>query len=231
MSDAFASGHFLPRSDKQHGRSPSLRPFHLFMGSGYSRQRAVMRFWGKRKKKAAAKSSPLSLEKLESRDLLAVMALTSGETTSFHDADGTFVRVQFTGPGQGTIDVTNGLIENLTLTGTTGDSSLKITARGGAVAGTAIRDLVIDNAIGQLWALHNIDAPMVDVAEGGNWSADGYIDEIRIRDVRVNGEIDIAGNLGMIKARTIDAGASVDVSGRIRKVAVHNLAIGSEGEA
>src|SRR5262245_12329675 len=113
-----------------------------------------MRFWRRRKKPAPSRGSHLSLEPLEDRRLLSVNTITilSGQTTRFVDADGTRVSVLLTGPGSGTYDLANGqltgdYIDNLMLKGTTGDSQLKITTRGGSIAGTKINELVIEKAL------------------------------------------------------------------------------------
>lgn len=187
-----------------------------------------MLFWGKRKKAARQKSSTLSVESLERREMMAVMAIASGETLSFRDGDGTSVRVQLSGPGQGTLDLTNGLIETLSLTGTSGESELKISTSGGSIPGTTIRDLAIDNAIGEIAALARLYAPKVDVAAGGEWSADANIGELRIRDLLANSEIEVDGDVGKIKARTLAGDASIHVTGQIGEIIVDMLLDRSE---
>lgn len=160
--------------------------------------------------------------------MMAVMAIASGETLSFKDSDGSTVRVMLTGPGQGTLDLNNGVIETLSLTGTSGESQLNISTSGGSIPGTTIRDLAIDNAIGEIAALARFYAPKVDVAAGGEWSADGDIGELRIRDLLANSEIEVAGNVGKIKVRTLSDDASINVTGRIGEIIVDTLLDGSE---
>jgi len=186
-----------------------------------------MLFWRKRKKTSRQKHSVLSVENLERRELLAVMPITSGQTLSFKDGDGTTVRVQLSGPGQGTLDLTNGSIENLTLTGTTAASSLKITTQGGWIPGTTIRDLVIDNALGEIGALASLYAPKVDVAAGGDWYADGAIGAIQIRDLLASSQIDVAGNVSKLRARAVAGGATIYVDGEMGECIVDTLLAGS----
>ena len=104
-----------------------------------------MRFWRRRKKTTTSRTT-LQIESLEDRSLLnggSIIPLVSGETLRFLDADGSKVTVRLSGPGSGTLTLTNGAttggdIERLTLSGTTGNTQLKITAKRGSIAGTTI---------------------------------------------------------------------------------------------
>ena len=142
-----------------------------------------MRFWSKRKKMLKPMKSHgagLSMEKLEDRAMMAVIPLISGQTATFHDADGTQVKVKLAGPGQGSMELVGGVltgaaIDNIVLTGTSGASRLKITTSGGSVAGTTINELVISKALNQLGALKNFKAKSVDFVDGGQFLADASL--------------------------------------------------------
>ena len=122
-----------------------------------------MKFWRSRKQVRKSQHAGLSIEKLESRELMAVIPIVSGQTATFQDADGTQVNVKLVGPGQGSIELTNGQItgagiDSLQLTGTSAASKLKISTRGGSVSGTTINELVITKALNELGALKNLKA-------------------------------------------------------------------------
>ena len=111
-----------------------------------------MMFWRLRKKKSVnPRNTTLRMEKLENRELLTAIPIVSGLATSFYDDDGTRVTVRLSGPGEGTLELVNGeltgaAMDSLTLSGTTGESKLDITTRGGTVKGATINHLIIESA-------------------------------------------------------------------------------------
>jgi Beta-1,3-glucanase len=194
-----------------------------------------MSFWNRHRKPSPPRSSTLGLEKLEDRMLLSgnSIAIESGRTVRFVDSDGTRVAVRLIGPGQGTLELTNGQvtggdIENLTLQGTTDRSQLRITARGGSIGGTTINELVIEKALNELGALKRLVATKLDFVAGGHLAADGDIADIDIRNVGANAEIAVAGNVKHLKARSLQADASIDVSGWLQRLKAENIFDGAE---
>lgn len=195
-----------------------------------------MRFWSRQtnKKSSLTRTSTLTLERLEDRQLLAAntIAFESGETVRFVDSDGTRVSVKLLGPGSGTLDLTNGQltggnIENLTLTGTTSASQLKITANGGRIGGTRINELVIEKALNQLTALNRLVATKVDFVDGGSLTADGHVGDIEVRRLGASAQIEVAGNVGRLKTKVLDENASVEVSGSLLRFNAVGLNAGS----
>lgn len=193
-----------------------------------------MRFWGKRKHSAKSTAATLSMEKLEDRAMMAVIPLASGQTATFYDSDGTEVNVKLAGPGQGTIELVGGVlngaaIDTLSLTGTTAATKLKISTRGGTVAGTSINDVAIDNALNELGALKHFKANKVTLT--GNFTADGNIDDFCVRSLGNGATVEINGNVGRFKAESLASNAQLDVSGTLREFVARLLASGSVVEA
>ena len=195
-----------------------------------------MNFWRKRKKAPKFAGASLSLEKLEDRAMMAVIPIASGQTTTFQDADGTQVNVRLTGPGQGSLELVGGVltgaaIDSLELTGTTGTSKLKISTRGGAVSGTTINDLVITKALNELGALKHLKAKDVDFATGGQFTADGNIDNIQFRTLGIGANLDVTGSVGKMKIHTLASNADVDVAGSLNSFVAELLGAGSNVSA
>jgi len=193
-----------------------------------------MRFWRKRKQSAKSNPSQLSLERLEERAMMAVIPLASGETARFHDADGTEVKVKLLGPGQGTIELMGGVltgaaIDTLSLTGTTGATTLKISTRGGSVAGTTISDVLIDNAIGQLDALKHFKAKHVTLT--GDFTADGSIADFYVRSLGSGANVEVNGDIGRFKADNLASNARLEVAATLHEFVAKLLAAGSVVEA
>lgn len=189
-----------------------------------------MRWWGKRKRTASAKSTTLNIESLEDRNMMAAIPLVSGQAVTFHDADGTQVRVKLVGPGSGTIELDGGVldgadIDSIVLNDTTGASKLKISTRGGAVKGTTINDLVINKALNEVGALKKFMGRKVDFTGDGELTADGGIEHIRVRTL--GGDVSVDGDMKKLKAHTLDADATVDVSGSIARFVAKLLDEGS----
>jgi hypothetical protein len=192
-----------------------------------------MVFWRKRKQSAKkAAFSTLCMEKLEDRAMMAVIPIVSGQATTFHDADGTRVTVMLTGPGQGSLELTNGLltdgaIDSLTLTGTTGESKLHIGSRGGSIRGTTINELIIDKAANQPDALKSLIAKKVYFTEGGQLDADGNIGKVHIGDIGAEVNVVIEGGVDKFKTRSLQPDAIVDVDGTLKKFVAEMLQAGS----
>ena len=192
-----------------------------------------MRFWGKRKKSDSSRSTTLSMEQLEDRALMAVIPIVSGQATTFEDADGTQVTVKLVGPGQGSLELVGGVltgaaIDNLSLTGTSGETKLKIAADGGSISGTTINELVITKALDEIGALKHIRAKKVDFTDGGRLVADGDISDIHFRNLGENATVDVTGNVGRLKVYAIDDDATVDISGTLQKFVAKYMNSGSQ---
>ena len=195
-----------------------------------------MRFWSKRKKLVKSHSAGLSMEKLEDRAMMAVVPLISGQTTTFHDADGTQVKVKLAGPGQGSMELVGGVltgaaIDNIVLNGTSGASKLKITTSGGSVAGTTINELVISKALNELSALKNFKAKSVDFVDGGQFLADGSLQDIHFRNLGAGAAINVTGSVRHFKAGTLATNSSIEVTETLQKFFVEFLATGAEYSA
>jgi hypothetical protein len=192
-----------------------------------------MRFWPKRKQSSRQNKSQLGFERLENREMMAVIPLVSGEATTFRDADGTMVKVKLLGPGQGTIELVGGVldgaaIDSLTLTGTTGQSKLKITTRGGSVAGTTINELVINKALNELGALKYLKADKVTLADDGEFSADGDIGSLQLKSLGDNSTVDVTGSVGQLKVKKLQSDANIEISQSLSKFVADLLAAGSK---
>jgi hypothetical protein len=195
-----------------------------------------MKFWAKRKKSVKSQAAALSLEKLEDRALMAVIPLLSGQLTTFQDADGTQVKVKLIGPGQGSLELTNGLltgaaIDSLMLSDTTAASKLKITTRGGTVSGTTINELVITKALGELGALKDLLAKQVDFSDSGQFVADGSVGNINFRSLGEDATVEVDGNLDRLKVETLKSDSSVEVSGTLRDFVVQFINTGAHVSA
>jgi Beta-1,3-glucanase/Bacterial Ig-like domain (group 3) len=193
-----------------------------------------MMFWNQRKKLSPSKNASLTLERLEERAMMAVIPLASGQTAKFRDADGTEVKVKLVGPGQGSIELVGGVltgaaIDTLTLTGTTGQTKLKINTRGGTIPGTTINDVVIDNAINELGALKQFKGKNVWLT--GQFTADGNIDNFQVRSLGNDSSVDVTGDVGRFKAESLANNAQLDVSGTLREFVAKLLSAGSTVEA
>lgn len=189
-----------------------------------------MNWWGKRKRTANSKRTTLSIEPLEDRSMMAAIPLVSGQAVTFQDADGTHVKVKLVGPGSGSIELAGGVltsadIDSITLNDTTGTSKLKISTRGGTIKGTTINDLVINKAINEVGALKKLTGRKVDFLDGGEFSADGGIQQIDVRTL--DGEVSIDGDVQKFKAETLDPNADVDVTGSIAEFVAKLLNPGS----
>ena len=195
-----------------------------------------MKFWRSNGQTRKSQSVSLSMEKLEDRSLMAVIPLVSGQTATFQDADGTEVRVKLTGPGQGSLELENGVltgaaIDSLSLTGTTGASKLKISTHGGTIYGTTINDLAITKALNELGVLKHFKAKSLDFSNGGSFVADGDIDKIHIRSLGVDATMDVDGNVGKFKAHTLYADSSLEVADTLQKFVAQLLNTGSQVSA
>lgn len=193
-----------------------------------------MKFWRKRKQPAKSHKPQLCLERLEERAMMAVIPLASGETARFYDADGTEVKVKLLGPGSGTIELVGGVtsgasIDTLSLAGTTGATTLKISTRGGSVAGTTINDVVIDNAVGQLDALKLFKGKHVTIT--GDFTADGSINDFCVRSLGNGANVNVSGDVGRFKADNLANNAQLEVAGTLREFVAKLLAAGSSVEA
>ncbi|MGD9633350.1 MAG: beta-1,3-glucanase family protein [Pirellulales bacterium] len=193
-----------------------------------------MKFWRKRKQSAKSTKSQLSLERLEGRAMMAVIPLASGQTATFYDSDGTEVKVKLSGPGQGSIELVGGVlsgaaIDTLSLTGTTGQSKLKISTRGGSVFGTTVHDVAIDNALNELGALKSFKAK--SVALTGEFTADGGIEEFCVGSLGTGADVNVNGDVGRFKAENLASNSQLEVSGTLREFVAKLLAAGSAVEA
>ena len=193
-----------------------------------------MKFWRKRKQSIKSSKALLSMERLEDRAMMAAIPLASGQTATFHDADGTEVKVKLAGPGQGSIELVGGIltgaaIDTLSLTGTSGQTKLKISTRGGTVPGTTINDVVIDNALNELGALKHFKGKNVWLT--GQFTADGDIADFRVRALGDGASVDVTGNVGRFKAESLASNAQLDVSGTLREFVAKLLNSGSQIEA
>ncbi len=173
-----------------------------------------MRLWGKRKKSQRGTGKSLSLEKLEDRAMMTAIPLVSGQAISFHDADGTLVTVRLKGPGEGALELANGLatgaaIETLTLTGTTGASKLKISTRGGSEKGTTINQLVIEKALGEVAALGSFKGRNVDFADDGEFTADGDVGKLKMHSLGTDASIEVSGVLQRFVSQMLEPGSDV----------------------
>jgi hypothetical protein len=195
-----------------------------------------MKFWRTRKKTTISPGRSLGLEQLEDRAMLATLSLVSGQVTSFHDADGSQVSVKLVGPGQGTLELVGGVttgaaIDSLSLTGTTGESKLKVSTRGGTVKGTTINELAINKALNEQAALKHLKAKKLYFNDGGSFTADGDVAKIHVRALGDDVTFDVDGDVDRFKTYWLGQDTSVDVSGTLQKFVAQLLEAGSEVSA
>ncbi len=163
-----------------------------------------MKFWGKRKRSSKSQPASLSMEKLEDRTLMAVIPLISGQATMFQDADGTQVKVKLIGPGSGSIELVGGVfsgaaIDTLSLTGTTGQSKLKISTRGGIDRWHNNQRCRDRQSSQRTRCAQHFKGKKVTLT--GDFTADGDIDDIHMRGLGNGASVNVAGDVGRVKAK------------------------------
>lgn len=191
--------------------------------------------WGKRQNRSNPQGTRLRFESLERRDMMSgnyVYTLTSGNTVSFTDDNGTKVNVKLMGAGSGSFSLTNGLqngapIAGMTITGTNSASQLKITASGGADGISTIRTLTVTPGSGST-ALSQLSTSSINVASGGLFTFNGNVGNMTLNQVNNGAAIDVNGNVNsLIINQSIGSNASIDVSGTLGSMKVQNLGVGS----
>lgn len=197
-----------------------------------------MSAWGKRQNRSNPQGARLGFESLERREMLSgnyVFTLTSGNTVSFTDADGTKVKVKLMGSGSGSFTLTNGLstgapIASMSINGTNGASQLKITASGGADDASTIRSLTVTPASGGK-ALQQLDTTAINVASGGLLTFNGSVGSISLDNVNHGASIVVNGGVKAFSvSNSIGSNASIDVTGTLTSMRVQNLG-GASGPA
>jgi len=197
-----------------------------------------MSVWGKRQNRSKPHGTLLRFEPLERRELLSanyIFPLTSGNTVSFKDADGTTVKVKLTGSGSGSFTLTNGLqtgapIASMTITGTDNTSQLKITAAGGGDNVSTIRTLTV-TPLAAGTALSQLSTSSMNVASGGLLTFNGNVGSMTLNSVNNGGSIDVTGNLKAFIVNSVGANASIDVTGTLTSMKVQNLGGGNANGA
>lgn len=198
-----------------------------------------MSVWGKRQNRSKPQGTQLRFETLERRELLSanhIFPLTSGNTVSFKDADGTTVKVKLTGSGSGSFTLTNGLqtgapIASMTITGTDNTSQLKITAAGGGDNVSTIRTLTVTPTLVNGTALSQLSTTAMNVASGGLLTFNGNVGSMTLNSVNNGGAIDVTGNLSTFIVNSVGANASIDVTGTLTSMKVQNLGGGNANGA
>lgn len=192
-----------------------------------------MSAWGKRQNRSNPYGARLGFESLEKRELLAadyVYTLTSGNTVSFKDADGTTVKVKLMGSGSGSFTLTNGQqtgapIAAMTITGANNSSQLKITAAGGTDGVSTIRSLTVNSSLSQL------NTTAMNVASGGLLTFNGSVNNITLNSVNDGATIDVNGSSSsIVVSNSIGSNTSIDVSGTLSSLKVKNFG-GNSGMA
>jgi hypothetical protein len=193
-----------------------------------------MSAWSKRQNRSNPQGSQLRFEALERREMLSanyVFNLTSGNTVSFKDADGTTVKVKLMGSGSGSFTLTNGLqtgapIAAMTIAGTDATSQLKITAAGGGDNVSTFRTLTVTPAVAGT-ALSQLSTSSMNVASGGLLTFNGNVGGITLNSLNNGGSIDVNGNLNALTVNSIGSNTSIDVSGTLGTFKVQTLGGGS----
>jgi len=193
-----------------------------------------MSAWSKRQNRSNPHGSQLRFEALERREMLSanyVFNLTSGNTVSFKDADGTTVKVKLMGSGSGSFTLTNGLqtgapIAAMTIAGTDATSQLKITAAGGGDNVSTFRTLTVTPAVAGT-ALSQLSTSSMNVASGGLLTFNGNVGGITLNSLNNGGSIDVNGNLNALTVNSIGSNTSIDVSGTLGTFKVQTLGGGS----
>lgn len=191
------------------------------MGVGKNRKRTTVSPW-------------TNFETLEPRLVLTpatIIPFVSGQVVSFTDVDGSEVKIKLTGPGSGTFTLENGgtdnsSIQSLILNDTTSESKLKITSRGGSVAGTTVDNLQINGAMGADSVLSLLRANRVDLVNGGEFRSNGSIGHVKIRDIGADSQFQVTGNIEKFDTRDIFT-AQIDVAAAINKFNARNITAGA----
>ncbi len=146
--------------------------------------------------------------------------LSASQPVSFHDPDGSVVRIRLVGAGSGVVTLGDGTvageaIESIALSGTTGGTRLSIVSVGGRRPGTTIQDVSITKQEGSEIALDRLRTQGVDIVSGGSIVADGSVGSIVVRSIGAGAGVSVAGDLGSVKARGIAPNFSIEVGVRL----------------
>lgn len=184
---------------------------------------------GKNRKRKSTFSPWTVFETLEPRLVLtpaASIAIISGQVVSFTDSDGSIVKVKLTGPGSGTMildggETTGGAIDSLILDETTTESKLKITTRGGSVAGTTINTLQINGALGSLRGSN------LDFNVNARITTNSDLSQIKVRDLGTDTQIHVNGSVQKLDTRDIHS-AQINVDAAIDKFSARTIDAGTQ---
>lgn len=162
------------------------------------------------------------IEVLEDRNLLSTIEipLQAGRPVTFNDTDGSLVRIKLTGPGYGSVTLTNGLtaggqLDTLQLHHTTGGSSLAITSTGGTIPGTSIQQILIDNSANRANVLASLTTKNIDLADGARFQTDGSVGQVNFRYTGADTEIAVAGSMAGYRTSTVGAYVYVHTAGTL----------------
>ena len=174
------------------------------------------------------------IESLEPRLVLtpvATISIVSGQVISLSDSDGSVIKVKLTGPGSGELTLTNGettggSINQLILSDTTSESKLRITSRGGSIAGTTINTLQITGSSEQDSLLQLLRANKLDLSTGGQLASDGNVGHLKLRDISAGAQVVVEGNVDKLDARDIQS-AEIGISGAINSLEARTVSAGA----
>lgn len=192
---------------------------------------------GPNQRKRIAGARWFDIQVLEQRALLSAapvqIAINSGVPLVLRDGDGSAVRITLTGPGSGSLTLTNGgtsggQLDTLTLNGTNGLSSLQINSFGGTAPGSQINKLLINKAVGGTAALGNLDIVTLDLSTVGLFQADGDVGSVRIGNLLPNSQVSIAGNVSSFTSLAISTDADVHFGGTLSSFTANSMAPGSD---
>jgi len=180
----------------------------------------------------------IGIESLEPRLVLtpaATISIVSGQVVSFTDSDGSVVKIKLTGPGIGELTLTNGettggSMDHLVLSDTTSESKLRITSRGGSIAGTTINSLWITGSPEQDSLLRLLRGRNLDLNTDGEMTSDGNVGHLKFRDMGAGAQISVNGNVDKLEARDVQS-AQIGIGGAVNKLGARTVSAGAQVSA